>query len=166
MKEKILVGQFLKPHGLKGGIKVRSFMATPKDLFSHTIFDEEGKVYKLETYGSPSPAETFYVWVNAGMTREEVEKLQGKELFMDRDLVGKLEKDEFFYEDLKGLDVYRQVDQKKIGTVFQVHNYGAGDILEIEALDGKKYMISFQNSSVPIIDLENNRIEIDDSDLL
>ena len=45
MKKQFLVGQFLKPHGLKGGIKLRSFMQSPADILSQTVHDQDGKAY-------------------------------------------------------------------------------------------------------------------------
>ncbi|MHA1550291.1 MAG: ribosome maturation factor RimM [Alphaproteobacteria bacterium] len=164
MKKKILVGQFLKPHGLKGGIKLRSFMQVSDDIFSQTIFDEAGKSYQFETYGSPPAKGTFFVTVNDGITRNEAEDLQGTKLFIQQETLKKPEKDEFFYDDLIGLNVFSNDTQ--IGTISHVLNFGAGDILEIKFSTGEKKLISFEDSAVFNINLKEKRLEINEKHLL
>ena len=164
MKEKLLVGQFLKPHGLKGGIKLRSFMQISDDIFSQTVFDEKGKFYTFQSYGSQPAKGTFFVTVNDGITRNEAEDLQGTKLYLDRENLSKTKEDEFFYDDLIGLNVFSNNTQ--IGTISHVLNYGAGDILEIKFSDGKKKLISFENAAVFNINLKKKRLEINEEHLL
>ena len=164
MKKKISVGQFLKPHGLKGGIKLRSFMQTPNEILSLSLKDDEGKDYTFKTYGSPPSPHTFLVHVNDGISREEAEALNGKKLYLDRENLSKTEKDEFFYDDLIGLNVFSNNTQ--IGTISHVLNFGAGDILEIKSSNGDKKLISFENAAVFNINLKEKRLEINEEHLL
>ncbi len=40
-------------------------------------------------------------------------------------------------------------DGEAVGTVVAVENFGAGDILEIEKPDGKRFMLPFRPEAVP-----------------
>ena len=68
--------------------------------------------------------------------------------------------DTFYHADLVGLDVV-SVEGAQIGTVHAVHNFGAGDILEIMPLGrGAPVMLPFTDATVPKVDLSARQIVI------
>lgn len=69
-----------------------------------------------------------------------------------------LEEDEYFNEDLEGLDVFDQ-EGKHLGKVKYVANQGAGDLLAIVAND-KQQLVPFVKELVPTVDLKNKKIII------
>jgi 16S rRNA processing protein RimM len=81
-------------------------------------------------------------------TREEAEALKGLELYVPRATLPALEEDEFYLADLIGLRV-RTADGAELGRIRDVHNFGAGDLLEIEPADGPTWWLPFTETAVP-----------------
>ena len=91
-------------------------------------------------------------------TREDAERINGTELFIARDRLPPTEAGEYYQADLIGL---RAVDPAgaAIGKVFAVHNFGAGDIIEIVFDNGgETKLLPFTNAVVPTVDLANKRV--------
>src|SRR3546814_4823642 len=59
--------------------------------------------------------------------------------------------------DLIGLRV-EYVAGQRLGTVRTVENHGAGDLLEIEGLDGRMLLLPFTRAAVPLVDLAGGRL--------
>ena len=94
-------------------------------------------------------------------TRTQAEALKGTELFIPRNRLPNTGEDEFYYADLIGLVVYKRHGQKA-GVVVAMHNFGAGDIVEI-AMDGLEntILIPFNNNTVPDIDLIKQKMIVE-----
>jgi len=96
-------------------------------------------------------------------TREQAVALKGTQLFVPRELLPEPEEDEFYYADLIGLEV-KTTTGKRLGVVRAVHDFGAGDMLEIQpaksAEDQGSFFHPFTKLAVPKIDLEAGRIVI------
>ena len=72
--------------------------------------------------------------------RNAAEALRGTELSVPRSALPDLADDEFYYEDMIGLSCVTE-DGEAAGKVCAVYDFGAGDIFEIEKLDGRKFMV-------------------------
>jgi 16S rRNA processing protein RimM len=83
--------------------------------------------------------------------RSAAEALRGSLVEVDRSALPPLEEGEYYHADLIGLSV---VDSKgtAVGTVTAVENYGAGDLLEIEAADGKRSLIPYREAIADLVD--------------
>jgi 16S rRNA processing protein RimM len=69
--------------------------------------------------------------------------------------------DEFYHSDLIGLAAIRQ-NGEPFGTVKAVHNFGAGDLIEIEpAGGGATTMWPFNETTVPYVDVAAGRIVVE-----
>jgi 16S rRNA processing protein RimM len=70
------------------------------------------------------------------------------------------EPDEFYHADLVGLAVVDTSGQK-LGTVVAVHNFGAGDLIELKPDAGDKTeFVPFDTASVPEVDVAAGRIVV------
>ena len=80
---------------------------------------------------------------------------------MPRDRLPPVEDDDTFYQsDLIGLAAVTQ-DGAALGTVKAVHNFGAGDIIEIATADGSTpLMVPFTAAAVPTVDIKARRIVV------
>ncbi len=154
-----LAGKLTQVHGLKGGMKLLSFMKIPADIFSYELKDKNEKIYEITRIGSPLKKNLFLVSVAKISTRELADELKGTEIFVDKN---KLDKNEFLHENLIGLKVI-DLDKKPVGIVVSIQNYGGGDILEIKDNNDKKRLISFQEN---ICKIEKNEVIIDSEHLL
>lgn len=128
-------------HGVAGEVKLKVFA---EDIGAYQSFND-GTL----TLVSVRPANHGAVarFAEAG-TREAAEALRGTELSVRRSLLPPLEDGEYYYADLIGLPV-RSDAGEPIGRVVLVENFGAGDVLEIEKADGRRFMVPMRAESVP-----------------
>ena len=90
--------------------------------------------------------------------REQADKLRGQLIFLEKKYLPSLMTDEFFYEELKGLQIRIDGGQQK-GFVNEVHNFGSGDILEVSLDDSNTTSyIPFNKDNVSRVDLINRKI--------
>jgi 16S rRNA processing protein RimM len=83
--------------------------------------------------------------------------LRGSLVEVDRSALPPLEEGEYYHADLIGLTCV-DGEGRNWGKVVAVENYGAGDLLEVEAADGKRSLIPFKPS---VADLEDDHIVLD-----
>ena len=93
-------------------------------------------------------------------TREEAERLNGIELYVPRDKLPATDDDEYYHADLIGLAAVTMADQP-LGKVIAIHNFGAGDIIEIAPPRGPTMLLPFTNAVVPTVDLLAGRVVIE-----
>jgi 16S rRNA processing protein RimM len=91
--------------------------------------------------------------------RDAAEKLTNIKLYVSRDRLPPVEDDEtFYYADLIGLSAVTP-DGATLGTVTAIHNFGAGDLVEIKpAGGGEPLMVPFTEAAVPEIDMAERRM--------
>jgi len=147
--------------GVDGEVKLKPFTDTPDGCISYgPLMSEDGRVVL-----SPSSHRvmTNFIAIRAPEvgSREEAQFLKGTKLFVPRDALPAPEEDDFYYTDLIGLDV-KSTDGKRLGTVRGVHEFGAGDMLEIQppkaAESQATFFHPFTKAAVPKIDLNARRI--------
>jgi 16S rRNA processing protein RimM len=93
-------------------------------------------------------------------TREEAERLNGVELYIARDKLPETDEGEYYHTDLIGLAAVSATDAP-IGRVIAIHNFGAGDIIEIAPPHGATLLLPFTNAVVPTVDLAGGRVVIE-----
>ena len=91
--------------------------------------------------------------------RNAAEALKGTELFVPREALPAAEADEFYHADLVGLRAEDE-EGRVLGTVAGVHNFGAGDVIELVRADGDTVMLPFTREVVPVIEIEAGRVII------
>ena len=89
--------------------------------------------------------------------RSAAESLRGELVEVDRSALPELEEGEYYHADLIGLTCFSESDET-IGSVVGVENFGAGDLLDIELVSGKRALIPFRE---PISRMEEARIVLD-----
>ncbi|MBF2079181.1 MAG: ribosome maturation factor RimM [Synechococcales cyanobacterium T60_A2020_003] len=170
----IEIGKIVGAHGLKGELRVYPDSDFPER------FEQPGERWLLQPNESdPKPIQLLsgrfvenkgiYIIRLAGVNyRDQAEALRDCKLVVSESDRLPLEEDEYHILDLIGLAVYDQITQALIGTVVSVIPAG-NDLLEVErsaAADPdrdalpKRTLIPFVKAIVPIVDLENQRIEI------
>jgi 16S rRNA processing protein RimM len=90
--------------------------------------------------------------------RTAAEALKGTKLYVPKDVLPAPEDGEYYHADLVGLTAETE-DGEHLGTVKAIHNFGAGDIIEIDASDDDM-MIPFTANTIPVVDIENDRIVV------
>jgi 16S rRNA processing protein RimM len=159
---RILVGVFGAPHGIRGEVRLKSYTADPAAIGAYgPLHDESGaRRFSIDAL-RPIGKDMLVARVAGVADRSAAEALNGTELFVPRDALSAPEADEFYYADLIGLRVENQ-DGEIFGSVVAVHNFGAGDILEIappgNALNKTTAMVAFTRALVPVVDISAARI--------
>jgi 16S rRNA processing protein RimM len=147
-------------HGIKGEVRVRSFTADPLKLGEYgPLCDETGHTFEVL---SVRPAKEVSVVRFKGVsTRDEAEALNGLALFVDRSaLPADLEEEEFYHADLIGLPV-RDETGAEIGTIAAIHDFGAGDMLEVKRRSAPSVMVPFTRAAVPEVSPGQGFVRVD-----
>jgi 16S rRNA processing protein RimM len=158
---RVCLGQIGAAHGVRGEVRLRSFTADPAAITSYGPLEtEDGRVFEIE---SLRPAKDHFVVRIAGITdRNAAGRLANTKLYVPRErLPAPSEPDEFYHADLIGLAV---VDRsgRQLGAVVAVHNFGAGDLIEMRPEAGDKTeFVPFDETNVPEVDLAGGRIVVD-----
>lgn len=159
----VCVGQFGAPHGVRGDIRLRSFMAQPTDIVRHaaSLRDASGAVITLiNVRPLGTEAELMIARVAGASDRDAAARFTNRLLYLPRSVLPAPDDDEFYLADLIGLMAV-DANGEKFGTIVGVPNYGAGDLLEIApALGGRTGLLPFTKAFAPRIDLAAGRIEI------
>ena len=158
-KKKVYLGKIIAAHGVKGLLKVE---------FYNKSVDE------LKKYINKIHIDNFQINLNKKFTkgkfticqldnynnRDEVASIIGKEFWIDENNLDKNKVNEYFHKDLIDIKVYDKNNQY-LGEVCAIHNFGAGDLLELR---GKfKFMIRFYDLNIEDIDLESKVIRLSKS---
>src|SRR6267378_2038884 len=93
-------------------------------------------------------------------TREDAERLNGVELYVAREKLPATDENEYYHADLIGLAAVNAANEP-LGRVIAIHNFGAGDIIEIAPPQGSTMLLPFTNAVVPTIDLKGGRVVIE-----
>jgi len=140
--KRICIGVIAQAHGVKGLVKILPYGDDPYLIelvedFDITLKNPHGKYFLAEIEG-----------VNS---REAVDAIKGTELFIDRDQLPEPEEGEYYIEDLVGMKAVNANSGKNAGVIIAVHNFGAGDLLEIKPPSGEAYLVLFNDDHVPEI---------------
>ena len=156
----ISLGIFGAPQGVRGEVRVKSYTQEPGAIGAYgDLTDKTGKaVFKLTSL-RPLKDDMLVVRLAGVENREAAERLNGAELFARRAQLPPPSDDEFYHDDLIGLEaVTREGDA--LGRVVAMRNFGAGDILEIAPAGGETLLLPFAKAVAIAIDFENDRIVI------
>jgi 16S rRNA processing protein RimM len=158
---RICVGQIGAAHGVRGEVRLRSFTGDPEAIAGYgPLQTEDDRVVEIE---SLRPAKDHFVARLSGVaTREAAERLINAKLYVPRERLPKLDQpDEFYHADLIGLAALDRAGER-LGTVVGVHNFGAGDLIEVKPDAGSKTeLIAFNAATVPQIDVAGGRLIVD-----
>lgn len=158
------VAAVLGGHGVHGAVKVKSFTAVPADFSTYgPLLDAAGAV--MFTPKNPRSVGKYFTFRSPEVTtREAAEALKGTQLYVPRDALPVPEdEDEFYYTDLIGLDI-KSTSGQRMGTVKAVHEFGAGDMLEVQPPKSAEKQASwyhpFTKTAVPKVDVKAGRLII------
>ena len=157
--ERIRVARIGAAHGVRGEVKLWSFTEDRLAVADYGPLESEDGAQTFEIE-SLRPAKDHLVARIAGVKdRDAAEKLTNTDLFVPRERLPAIEEeDTFYYADLVGCAAVT-AEGKMLGTVSALHNFGAGDIVEIApAGGGPTLMLPFTESTVPEVDLKGKRI--------
>lgn len=157
------MGVFGAPQGVRGEVRVKSLTVDPSAIGAYGPLTDKGRARTFVFESLRTLKDDILVARLAGVsTREAAEALKGADIFARRDQLPPPARDEFYYDDLIGLEAVN-AEGAPIGRVVSLMNYGAGDVLEIApAQGGQTLLLPFSKRVAPRIDFAAGRIVIAD----
>jgi 16S rRNA processing protein RimM len=154
----VCVGVIVGVHGVKGAVRVRSYTERPEDFAAYgPLEDERGRRFEARATGRIKGA--VIATIEGVEDRDAALALKGTRLYVPRKALPEPEADEFYIDDLVGLQA-ELGDGTKLGRVVAVYNFGAGDVIEI-GRDGLPPLdLPFTREVVPLVDIEGGRLVI------
>jgi len=159
--EKVRVARIGAAHGVRGEVKLWPFTEDPMAALDYGPLETEDGTRQFEIE-SLRPAKDFLVARLKGIDdRNAAEMLRNIDLFVPRDRLPPIEEDDTFYHaDLVGLAAVTP-DGAEVGRVMAMHNFGAGDVVEIRpTTGGQTLMLPFTEAAVPEVDVKAGRMVV------
>jgi 16S rRNA processing protein RimM len=158
---RVCLGQIGAAHGVRGEVRLRSFTSDPAAIADYGPLEtEDGRVFEIETL---RPAKDHFVARLSGICdRDAASALTNAKLYVPRErLPETVEPDEFYHADLVGLAVIDRAGNR-LGTVVGIHNFGAGDLIEVRTeTGGNTQLVPFDTTHVPAVDVAAGKIVVD-----
>ena len=153
----IEMGQIVAPSGIRGEVKINAFCQVADFAGYAPFYDENGHTLKVKV--SRIFKNQVIAFVNDVCNRNDAESLRGTKLFVERKSLPALNEREYYVCDLIGMQVL--YNNAVIGTVLDVPNYGASDILQVKKSDGSELLLAMCPTTILNVDLENRQIMVD-----
>ena len=136
--KKIWAAQIISPHGIRGFVKIKSFFSPQSKLLDFVVYDNQNNKISIELQFANK--KYLVCKLDIIRSRAEAEFKKKINLYVLRDDLPKISQDEFYVVDLEDLPVYDN-QNKLIGKIKAIHNFSAGDLVEIEFKDNRQSAI-------------------------
>jgi 16S rRNA processing protein RimM len=156
----ICVARIGAAHGVRGAVKLWTFTEDPLAVKRYGPLLTKDGARQFEVTHAREAKGHLVAMLKGVSTREEAERLNGIELYIAREKLPATSEDEYYHADLIGLAAVTAANEP-LGRVIAIHNFGAGDIIEIAPPHGATMLLPFTNAVVPIVDLGGGRVVID-----
>jgi len=159
MSALVCVARIGAAHGVRGAVKLWTFTEDPFAVKRYgSLLSKDGK-RQFEVATAREARDHLVATFKGVTTREEAERLNGIELYVAREKLPATDDDEYYHTDLIGLAAVT-TEGEALGSVLAIHNFGAGDIIEIAPPKGTTMLLPFTNAVVPEVDLASGRVVI------
>ena len=160
MAAPICVARIGAAHGVRGAVKLWTFTEDPLAVKHYGPLSTKDGARQFEVTHVREAKDHLVAMLKGVASREDAERLNGIELYIARDKLPETDEDEYYHADLIGLAAVNAANEA-IGRVIAIHNFGAGDIIEIAPASGPTLLLPFTNAVVPTVDLANRRVVIE-----
>jgi 16S rRNA processing protein RimM len=144
----VLIGRVAGAFGVKGEVRITAFGEDPLALLSYRDLKRgDGSPAFTLISGRAAKGELIAKTRDA-LVKEAIDELRGLDLYVPRDVLPPPDEDEFYLADLIGLRA-ETPEGEGLGSVKAVHNFGAGDMLEIAPDVGESFYLPFTREAVP-----------------
>jgi 16S rRNA processing protein RimM len=160
MAAPICIARIGAAHGVRGAVRLWTFTEDPFAVARFgPLFTKDG-ARQFEVAHAREAKGHLVATLKGIATREDAERLNGIELYVAREKLPATGEDEFYHADLIGLAAVTPADAP-LGRVVAIHNFGAGDIIEIAPPQGATLLLPFTGAVVPAVDLAGGRVVIE-----
>ena len=160
MAGQICIARIGAAHGVRGAVKLWTFTDDPLAVKAYGPLATKDGARKFEIATAREANGHLVATLKGIATREDAERLNGLELYIAREKLPATDDNEYYHADLIGLAAVTPANEP-LGRVTAIHNFGAGDIIEIAPLGGATLLLPFTNAVVPSVDLEAGRVVVE-----
>jgi 16S rRNA processing protein RimM len=142
---------------VQGAVRIKSFTQAPEDIARYgPLTDEAGnRCFELSLVGAVRGV--VLARLSGIEDRDQAEALRGLRLHLPRAALPQTEAEEYYHADLIGLEAVLG-DGTRVGRVRAIHDFGAGDTLELARPGASPVMVPFTRAVVPSIELAAGRL--------
>jgi 16S rRNA processing protein RimM len=159
MADPICIARIGAAHGVRGAVKLWTFTEDPLAVRRYgPLLSKDGK-RQFEVATAREAKDHLVATFKGVTTRDEAERLNGIELYIAREKLPATDPDEYYHTDLIGLAAVTTAGDA-LGRVLAIHNFGAGNIIEIAPPKGPTLLLPFTNAVVPEVDIVGGRVVI------
>jgi 16S rRNA processing protein RimM len=156
----ICVARIGAAHGVRGAVKLWTFTEDPLAVKHYGPLMTKDGARQFEVTHVREAKDHLVATLKGIATREDAERLNGIELYIARDKLPATDENEYYHADLIGLAAVNAANEP-LGRVTAIHNFGAGDIIEIAPTHGPTMLLPFTHAVVPTVDLAGGRVVIE-----
>jgi 16S rRNA processing protein RimM len=160
MAAQICIARIGAPHGVRGAVKLWTFTEDPLAVKAYGPLVTKDGTRQFEVTHAREAKGHLVATLKGVTSRDEAERLNGIELYIARKKLPATGEDEYYHADLIGLAAVTPANEP-LGRVIAIHNFGAGDIIEIAPPRGATMLLPFTNAVVPSVDLAGGRVVIE-----
>jgi 16S rRNA processing protein RimM len=158
---RICVARIGAAHGVKGEVKLWSFTADPAAVADYGPLESEDGTQRFEIEAMRPAKDHLVARLSGVRDRNAAERLANLRLYVARERLPAPAPEEFYHADLIGLRAESR-DGAALATIVGIHDFGAGDLLELRPLSGGgTVLMPFTAQTVPEVDIAGGRIIID-----
>jgi 16S rRNA processing protein RimM len=141
-------------------VRIKSFTEEPEDVARYGPLADETGVRRFELRLIGAAKGVVVARLSGIVDRNQAEALRGLRLYLPRSALPQTEDEEYYHADLIGLEAVLG-DGTPVGQVRAIHDFGAGDTLELARPGAPPVMVPFTRAVVPSVELAAGRLVLD-----
>jgi len=158
--KRVCLGVVTGAHGVQGAVRIKSFTAVPEDVARYGPLTDESGARRFELHLVGTAKGVVVARLSGAADRNQAEELRGLRLYLPRSALPQTAAEEYYHADLIGLEAVLG-DGTPVGRVRAVHDFGAGDTLELTRPGAPPLMVPFTRAVVPNVELAMGRLVLD-----
>ncbi|MFL5268984.1 MAG: ribosome maturation factor RimM [Stellaceae bacterium] len=155
--QRVCVGAITGPQGVHGAVRIKSFTENPEDIAGYGPVENEDGDRRFELHLTGTAKGVLVALIAGVVERDQAAALRGTRLYLPRSALPQTADDEYYHADLLGLEAVLG-DGTPVGRVRAIHDFGAGDTLELARPGAPPVMVPFTRSVVPVVDPAAGRL--------
>ena len=160
MDNLIIIGKIISAYGIKGWVKIRPFTETAKNYITYKtqyLSNDQKNWNRIEIGNMRVQGQDVIADIRLNDRDQAIQK-KGFYFAISRDDLPSLGKEEYYWDELIGLNVY-DVNQNLLGEVIELLGTGANDVLVVSG--DKERLIPYIPQVILEVDLNNKKIKVD-----
>lgn len=159
MSDRVCLGAIAGAQGVRGAVRIKPFTARPEDVAAYGPVEDESGTRRFKLRVVEVKGGMVIATAEGVADRNAAEALRGTQLWVARDRLPPPEEGEFYHADLVGLAVEDEAGNP-VGRVAALHDFGAGEVIEIARDGANSLMLPFTLAVVPVVDVAAGRVVI------